>query len=67
MQLYSHQGALFAPVNDAFDINGFQELGEPLKIGLLEGGPKIHEENFAGHEVTFRFVEIQTFFSNFFK
>ena len=58
VQLHRHQGPPFLPVDDALDVRRLQELPELLKIGLLEGGPEIHEKDFAGHGVTlFRILQ----------
>jgi hypothetical protein len=54
MELHRDQGPLFLALDDAFDLQGLEELAEFLEIGLLEGGAQVHEIDCAGHEVTFK-------------
>ena len=51
MELHGHQRPLLLALNDGLQIHRDQQLLEFLDIGLLDGGPQVHEKNLAGHVV----------------
>jgi len=52
VELHGHQGPLLLALDDALQVNRLQELLKFLEIGLLGGGPEVHEKDLAGHGVT---------------
>ena len=47
MELHPHQGPLLFAADEGLEIQGLQEPLKFLEIGLLGGGPEVHEEDLA--------------------